>query len=201
MRLILASGSERRRQLMDMCGYDYEIIVSSADENIEQCEPRKYVETLALKKAGDVFERVKAENEAAGKNEKTAVIGSDTVVVLDGKIIGKPKDKKDAARIISTISGRTHKVYTGLAVITDDNVQLDCSITGVKVKKMTDEEITKYVDTGESLDKAGAYGLQGPFGMFVESIEGNYFTIIGMPLPMLYAMLKNIGITPNMHRV
>ena len=201
MRLILASGSERRRQLMDMCGYDYEIIVSRADENIEPCEPEKYVEKLALRKAGEVFERVKAENKAAGKNEKAAVIGSDTVVVLDGKIIGKPKDSADAKRIISMISGKTHKVYTGLAVITDDNVQLDCSITRVNVRKMTDDEIARYVETGESLDKAGAYGLQGPFGMFVDSIEGNYFTIIGMPLPMLYTMLKNIGIMPDMHRV
>lgn len=207
MRLILASGSERRRQLMDMCGYDYEIIVSNADESIKISDPKVYVETLAERKASEVFNRLKAENKAESENKtgaearKTAVIGSDTVVELDGEIIGKPKNREDAIRIISMLSGRTHTVYTGLAVITEENEQLDCAVTCVTVKKMTDKEIENYVDTGEPFDKAGAYGIQGPFGLFVESVEGNYFTIIGLPLPLLYDMLKNIGITPNMRRV
>lgn len=186
---------------MDFCGYDYEIIVSSADEMIDEREPKIYVETLAERKAREVFGRVKAESKTSGKMKETAVIGADTVVELDGKIIGKPKNRADAIRIISLLSGRAHNVYTGLAVITEGGVQLDCSITRVNVKKLTDDEIVSYVDTGEPFDKAGAYGIQGPFGMFVENIEGNYFTIIGLPLPMLYTMLKNIGIMPNMHRV
>ena len=225
MKLVLASGSQRRRELLTMCGYDYEIIVSNADETIDESDPENFVRALSFRKAKDVFDRLSA----AGRRN-FAVIGSDTVVAFqkDGEtkpvIIGKPKDAEDAVRILSMLSGKTHRVFTGVSVIadiTDENaaaqcsirkkeeiqtecsirekaeIQTECSITEVTFETLSPDEITDYVNSGDPLDKAGSYGIQGPFGMFVREIRGNYFTVIGMPIPVLYKMLKKIGILPH----
>ena len=226
MKLVLASGSQRRRELLTMCGYDYEIIVSNADETIDASDPESFVRALSLRKAKEVFDRLFA----AGRRN-FAVIGSDTVVAFqkDGEtkpvIIGKPKDAKDAVRTLSMLSGKTHRVFTGVSVIadiSDENadaaqcsirnreeiqtgcsiqekaeVQTECSITEVTFETLSPDEIADYVNSGDPLDKAGSYGIQGPFGMFVREIRGNYFTVIGMPIPVLYKMLKKIGILPH----
>ena len=196
-----------------MCGYDYEIIVSNADEMIDENDPESFVRALSFRKAKEVFDRLFA----VGRRD-FAVIGSDTVVAFqkDGEtkpvIIGKPKDAKDAVRILSMLSGKTHRVFTGVSVIadiTDENaaaqcsirkkeeIQTECSITEVTFETLSPDEITDYVNSGDPLDKAGSYGIQGPFGMFVREIRGNYFTVIGMPIPVLYKMLKKIGILPH----
>ena len=225
MKLVLASGSQRRRELLTMCGYDYEIIVSNADETIDENDPESFVRALSLRKAKEVFDRLSA----AGRRD-FAVIGSDTVVAFqkDGEtkpvIIGKPKDAEDAVRILSMLSGKTHRVFTGVSVIADipdenaaaqcsirkkaeiqtecsirekAEIQTECSITEVTFETLSPDEITDYVHSGDPLDKAGSYGIQGPFGMFVREIRGNYFTVIGMPIPVLYKMLKKIGILPH----
>ena len=225
MKLVLASGSQRRRELLTMCGYDYEIIVSNADETIDENDPESFVRALSFRKAKDVFDRLFA----AGRRG-FAVIGSDTVVAFqkDGGtkpvIIGKPKDAKDAVRILSMLSGKTHRVFTGVSVIADipdenaaaqcsirekaeiqtecsirekAEIQTECSITEVTFETLSPDEIADYVNSGDPLDKAGSYGIQGPFGMFVREIRGNYFTVIGMPIPVLYKMLKKIGILPH----
>lgn len=213
MKLVLASGSQRRRELLTMCGYDYEIIVSNADETIDENDPESFVRALSFRKAKEVFDRLFA----AGRRD-FAVIGSDTVVAFQKEggtkpvIIGKPKDAKDAVRILSMLSGKTHRVFTGVSVIadiTDENaaaqcsirkkaeIQTECSITEVTFETLSPDEITDYVNSGDPLDKAGSYGIQGPFGMFVREIRGNYFTVIGMPIPVLYKMLKKIGILPH----
>ena len=225
MKLVLASGSQRRRELLTMCGYDYEIIVSNADETIDESDPESFVRALSFRKAKEVFDRLFA----AGRRD-FAVIGSDTVVAFqkDGEtkpvIIGKPKDAKDAVRILSMLSGKTHRVFTGVSVIADipdenaaaqcsirekaeiqtecsiqekAEIQTECSITEVTFETLSPDEITDYVNSGDPLDKAGSYGIQGPFGMFVREIRGNYFTVIGMPIPVLYKMLKKIGILPH----
>ena len=225
MKLVLASGSQRRRELLTMCGYDYEIIVSNADETIDENDPESFVRALSFRKAKDVFDRLFA----AGRRD-FAVIGSDTVVAFqkDGEtkpvIIGKPKDAKDAVRILSMLSGKTHRVFTGVSVIADipdenaaaqcsirekaeiqtecsiqekAEIQTECSITEVTFETLSPDEITDYVNSGDPLDKAGSYCIQGPFGMFVREIRGNYFTVIGMPIPVLYKMLKKIGILPH----
>lgn len=225
MKLVLASGSQRRRELLTMCGYDYEIIVSNADETIDENDPESFVRALSFRKAKDVFDRLFA----AGRRD-FAVIGSDTVVAFQKEgetkpvIIGKPKDAKDAVRILSMLSGKTHRVFTGVSVIAnipDENaaaqcsirkkeeiktecsirgkaeIQTECSITEVTFETLSPDEITDYVNSGDPLDKAGSYGIQGPFGMFVREIRGNYFTVIGMPIPVLYKMLKKIGILPH----
>ena len=225
MKLVLASGSQRRRELLTMCGYDYEIIVSNADETIDENDPESFVRALSLRKAKEVFDRLSA----AGRRD-FAVIGSDTVVAFqkDGEtkpvIIGKPKDAEDAVRILSMLSGKTHRVFTGVSVIADipdenaaaqcsirkkaeiqtecsiqgkEEIQTECSITEVTFETLSPDEIADYVNSGDPLDKAGSYGIQGPFGMFVREIRGNYFTVIGMPIPVLYKMLKKIGILPH----
>ena len=213
MKLVLASGSQRRRELLTMCGYDYEIIVSNADETIDENDPESFVRALSFRKAKEVFDRLSA----AGRRD-FAVIGSDTVVAFqkDGEtkpvIIGKPKDAEDAVRILSMLSGKTHRVFTGVSVIADipdenaaaqcsirkkAEIQTECSITEVTFETLSPDEITDYVNSGDPLDKAGSYGIQGPFGMFVREIRGNYFTVIGMPIPVLYKMLKKIGILPH----
>ena len=225
MKLVLASGSQRRRELLTMCGYDYEIIVSNADETIDENDPESFVRALSFRKAKEVFDRLFA----AGWRD-FAVIGSDTVVAFqkDGEtkpvIIGKPKDAEDAVRILSMLSGKTHRVFTGVSVIADipdenaaaqcsirekaeiqtecsirekAEIQTECSITEVTFETLSPDEITDYVNSGDPLDKAGSYGIQGPFGMFVREIRGNYFTVIGMPIPVLYKMLKKIGILPH----
>ena len=225
MKLVLASGSQRRRELLTMCGYDYEIIVSNADETIDESDPENFVRALSFRKAKEVFDRLFA----AGRRD-FAVIGSDTVVAFqkDGEtkpvIIGKPKDAEDAVRILSMLSGKTHRVFTGVSVIadiSDENaaaqcsirekaeiqtecsirkkaeIQTECSITEVTFETLSPDEIADYVNSGDPLDKAGSYGIQGPFGMFVREIRGNYFTVIGMPIPVLYKMLKKIGILPH----
>ena len=225
MKLVLASGSQRRRELLTMCGYDYEIIVSNADETIDENDPESFVRALSFRKAKDVFDRLFA----AGRRD-FAVIGSDTVVAFQKEggtkpvIIGKPKDAEDAVRILSMLSGKTHRVFTGVSVIADipdenaaaqcsirekaeiqtecsirekAEIQTECSITEVTFETLSTDEITDYVNSGDPLDKAGSYGIQGPFGMFVREIRGNYFTVIGMPIPVLYKMLKKIGILPH----
>ncbi len=213
MKLVLASGSQRRRELLTMCGYDYEIIVSNADETIDENDPESFVRALSFRKAKDVFDRLFA----AGRRD-FAVIGSDTVVAFQKEgeakpvIIGKPKDAEDAVRILSMLSGKTHRVFTGVSVIADipdenaaaqcsiqekAEIQTECSITEVTFETLSPNEITDYVNSGDPLDKAGSYGIQGPFGMFVREIRGNYFTVIGMPIPVLYKMLKKIGILPH----
>ena len=249
MKLVLASGSQRRRELLTMCGYDYEIIVSNADETIDENDPESFVRALSFRKAKEVFDRLFA----VGRRD-FAVIGSDTVVAFqkDGEtkpvIIGKPKDAEDAVRVLSMLSGKTHRVFTGVSVIADipdenaaaqcsirkkeeiqtecsiqekeeiqtecsiqgkaeiqtecsirekAEIQTECSITEVTFETLSPDEITDYVNSGDPLDKAGSYGIQGPFGMFVREIRGNYFTVIGMPIPVLYKMLKKIGILPH----
>lgn len=225
MKLVLASGSQRRRELLTMCGYDYEIIVSNADETIDENDPESFVRALSFRKAKEVFDRLSA----AGRRN-FAVIGSDTVVAFQKEgetkpvIIGKPKDAEDAVRILSMLSGKTHRVFTGVSVIADipdenaaaqcsirkkeeiqtecsiqekEKIQTECSITEVTFETLSPDEITDYVNSGDPLDKAGSYGIQGPFGMFVREIRGNYFTVIGMPIPVLYKMLKKIGILPH----
>lgn len=225
MKLVLASGSQRRRELLTMCGYDYEIIVSNADETIDENDPESFVRALSIRKAKEVFDRLSA----AGRRN-FAVIGSDTVVAFQKEgetkpvIIGKPKDAEDAVSILSMLSGKTHRVFTGVSVIADipdenaaaqcsirekaeiqtecsirkkEEIQTECSITEVTFETLSPDEITDYVNSGDPLDKAGSYGIQGPFGMFVREIRGNYFTVIGMPIPVLYKMLKKIGILPH----
>lgn len=187
MELILASQSPRRRELFDLIGLPFTVLVSEADEDIPLEEPGAYVEKLALRKADAVF----------AQHPESCVVGADTIVWLDGAIIGKPKDEADAYRILRLLSGRTHTVYTGLAILAPGSKEALHDATRVTFASLSDAEIWAYIHSGEPLDKAGAYGVQGKGAIFVEKVEGCYFTVIGLPVPRLYRALAKLGIRPE----
>ncbi len=186
-RIILASASPRRRELLQQIGLKFEVIPSRAEEKITKVLPNEVVEELALQKAQDVAAAV----------EEGVVIGADTIVWHDGHIMGKPKDREHARRMLREIQDSTHSVFTGVAVLVKDRAggtDLDCHVfsceTKVRVYPMTEAETEEYLDTGEPMDKAGAYGIQGAFAAWVESIEGDYNNVVGLPISALYQILK-----------
>ena len=188
MKYILASASPRRRELLKMVVPEFEVIVSDVEEKLEkELTPEEQVVKFSQIKARDVFNKT---------NGNRIVIGSDTIVEKDGKIYGKPKDKEDAKNMIKelTANDRIHRVMTAVCVIKEENgivkEESICDIAKVYLKYMTDEEIEKWIDTGKAMDKAGAYGIQEEFGVFVEKIDGNYTTIVGLPVHRVYDMIK-----------
>lgn len=188
-RLILASGSPRRKELLKEIFDDFEVIVSDADENIEKKSPEILVVELAKIKALSVYEDIKE-----SLTGPYVIIGSDTVVELDGKILGKPKNKEEARLMIESISGRSHFVHTGVCLIMEDGPHSFHETSKVNVVKLSDKEIEAYISSNEPYDKAGAYGIQGIFGKYVAGIEGNYDNIVGLPVARLYQELKNLGV-------
>ena len=182
-RIILASKSPRRKELLSMIGLEYEVIPSEVDEDASETEPSLMVEQLARQKAESVKEG----------RDGCIVIGSDTIVCLDGEIIGKPRDESDAFGILKRLQGKTHTVYTGLCIISDDQKIVCHDAARVTFAEMSDGEILDYIRTGEPMDKAGAYGIQGVGGVFVKHIEGSYFTVIGLPIHLLYENLGKLG--------
>lgn len=188
MRVILASGSPRRKELMDMLGIDYDIIVSNADETLE--------EGLALEEQSKKLGYIKAKAVFDETSGDRIVIGSDTMVVKDGKIYGKPKDKQDAINMLNELKNNKHQVFTSLAILVQKGEEykeyIDCDTTEVYFSDMTEAEIEKWVDSGEAYDKAGAYGVQSSkFAVFIDKINGNYATIVGLPIHKVYNVLKN----------
>jgi septum formation protein len=203
VRVILASASPRRKELLAKLGVPFEVIVSDTDENIECANPCSLVRELALLKARDVFEKVSgcssdcpSETVARAGNESSLlVIGADTVVDLGGTVLGKPKDKADAERMLRGLSGNAHQVHTGIAVIVRDASGTvtefsDTETSTVHVDTLTDEEISSYIATGEPFDKAGSYAIQGDFAPYISSIEGDYYNIVGLPIHKLYSIIK-----------
>ena len=185
---ILASASPRRRELLEQIGLKFRIFVTNADESkIDKNLPvNLYVEELAMAKAA-----------AAAKvlnNEKDAIIiAADTVVYFNNKIMGKPKDEKEAFDMIESLSGNMHEVFTGICVmrISDGFSTAGCERTEVYFNELSPEKIQRYIDTGEPMDKAGAYGIQGVGALLVEKIIGDYFNVVGLPLSKLSKILEN----------
>lgn len=172
-KIILASASPRRKELLETAGAEFEIIVADVDETVpEGTKPEDAAVMTAEKKAVAV-----AEN-----HKDSIVIGADTIVVADGRILGKPADKADACRMLSMLSGVEHKVITGVCLARGDKKITFAQVSKVKFYDLTDEEINAYVETGEPMDKAGAYGIQGKGCVLVEKIEGDYFNIVGLPV-------------------
>ena len=179
MKWILASASPRRRELLTQVGLEFEVMVSDADENIEESlSPDELVKRLSLIKAA----AVKEELSAKGADGDSAVIGADTVVFHNGEILGKPKDEEDAFRMLKSLSGDTHSVYTGVTVLLGDETITFANETKVVFDTISDEEIKRYIASKEPMDKAGAYGIQGLGGAFVTSIEGEYANVVGFPI-------------------
>ena len=196
IRIILASASPRRRELLSRVGIDFEIITSNIEEMTTEYEPDKVVKELSYIKAEDVLKEVIKKNKYSGERAMI-VIGADTVVSNDGHIMGKPKSDTEAFDMIHSIQGGTHQVYTGVTIIlyyletkkTRSKSFAEC--TNVTVFPMTDSEISNYISTGDCMDKAGAYGIQGAFGVFVEKIDGDYNNVVGLPIARLYQEIKN----------
>ena len=179
MKWILASASPRRRELLTQVGLTFEVMVSDADENIEESlSPDELVKRLSLIKAA----AVKEELTAKGADGDSAVIGADTVVFHKGEILGKPKDEEDAFRMLKSLSGDTHSVYTGVTILLGDETITFANETKVVFDTISDEEIKRYIASKEPMDKAGAYGIQGLGGAFVTSIEGEYANVVGFPI-------------------
>ena len=196
--IILGSASPRRRELLAQIGADFEVRVSNKEEVYHSNVPEEIVKELALMKAENVAEELAEEN-PAGAVKSTVVIGADTIVVLDGKILGKPADEADAVRILSSLRGRRHDVYTGVAVLDyDENGEKRVYNypvgTAVYVNEMTEEEIRAYVETKDPLDKAGAYGIQGRFAAHIDRIEGDYYNVVGLPVSRVYRTLRELGV-------
>lgn len=190
--MILASASPRRRELLSRIGLAFTVKPACGEERGRGASAWEQVEELALQKAEEIAEE-------AGEN--VIVIGADTLVFLDGKPMGKPQDEKEAARMLSALQGRTHQVYTGVALIWSRGGEQrrrsfhEC--TDVTVYPMTQEEILAYIRTGEPMDKAGAYGIQGLFARHIQKIDGDYNNVVGLPVGRLYQEMKAEGIWIN----
>ena len=192
MRIILASKSPRRREILTTVGLDFEIITSEADESSDEQNPEKRVEILAERKGRAVEELLTEHGESLCD---TLIIASDTLVHMDGRVLGKPIDRDNAREMLSSLSGREHYVSSGVYLSYEGVGIASHSTTAVRFADMTDTEIEKYLDTDEPYDKAGSYGIQGIASLFIEGIEGDYFNVVGLPIRLLYTMAdKTFGI-------
>jgi septum formation protein len=197
-RLILASASPRRRELLAQAGFEFEVCPAHIPEEPRPGEdPIAYVTRLARQKAGAVMQGLSTRDQAAcgGANRfempgEIVVLGADTTVTLDGHILEKPRDNDDASRMLRMLSGRTHRVITGVAVVDVRGADVAAEVTAVRFVTLSDEEIAAYVATGEPMDKAGAYGIQGRAAQWIPRIEGCYFNVVGLPLALVSSMLE-----------
>lgn len=188
--IILASASPRRTELLKQAGFTFTVIPSSIEEQRTETSPDKLAEDLAFQKAEDVYQSVK--QDYTGKD--FMVIGADTIVYYDGEVLGKPADEQEAFDMLKMLSDRTHQVYTGLAIILrkadEKQIYLMHERTDVTFYPISDHELKDYIATGDPLDKAGAYGIQGPFAVHVKKINGDYNNVVGLPIARLYQSLQ-----------
>lgn len=186
MKLILASASPRRKELLGKIGLKFEIIPAKGEEVVTKKLPWEVVEELSFQKAKEIADM---------QTEECIVIGSDTIVAKEEKIMGKPKDEADAYEMLSEIAGNVHQVYTGVTLIRtgkEPKVITFAEKTDVHLYPMSDEEIYAYIATKDSMDKAGAYGIQGDFAIHVKGIEGDYYNVVGLPIGKVYQELKQL---------
>ncbi|MBQ8510093.1 MAG: septum formation inhibitor Maf [Clostridia bacterium] len=188
-KLILASNSPRRRELLAMIGANFTVLTADCDEYVKKgTPPDQMVQELALRKANAAAALLTAENNPFPIG--TVIIGADTVVCDRGRILGKPRDEADAVETLLSLSGHSHKVYTGIAAVGCDKILTDAVCTTVRFSRLTRDEAERYVATGEPMDKAGAYGIQGIGGIFVTGIDGDYYNVVGLPIARLRIMLS-----------
>lgn len=197
--IILASASPRRSELLRQAGLTFSVIPSQGEEVITSTHPAEVVEELSLQKAQEVADRILKDDEGilSANSGPVVVIGADTVVAADHRILGKPADRREAREMISLLQGSIHQVYTGVTLIvacpgTDLRTRTFHECTDVDVYPMTDEEIEDYISTPEPYDKAGAYGIQGSFGIYIKGIHGCYYNVVGLPIARLIHELKDI---------
>ena len=189
MRIILASKSPRRKELMDLLNVNYEVIVSDADENLEDgLSMEEQSKSLAFVKAKAVFDKTDGDR---------IIIGADTLVYKGSCKLGKPRTAENAIKMLNELKNSTHKVCTGIAVLVQKgdiySEIVDCSTTSIHIKDMTDLEIQQWIDTGKAFDKAGAYAIQEEFAKFIDKIDGNYSSVVGLPIDMVYDAIKKFN--------
>jgi septum formation protein len=200
--IILASQSPRRKELLEQIGLEFEICPAKGEEIITKTIPEEVVMELSKQKAEEVAAMVSIyaqEHKDITTPSDILVIGADTVVAYDGKILGKPVDEADAKRMLTMLSGNTHSVFTGVTLVLIDKSGRAGELvfyekTDVKMHEMTELEIDRYIATGEPMDKAGSYGIQGKCAIYIEKIEGDYNNVVGLPIARIYQELKKIGI-------
>ena len=194
--IVLASASPRRSELLRQAGMEFVVIPSRGEEVITSTHPAEVVEELSLQKAQEVADRI-----MSGKEEQVSdfsvVIGADTVVAADHKILGKPADHEDARKMITMLQGNIHQVYTGVTLIVKDekgniHTRTFSECTDVDVCEMSEDEVEEYISTKEPYDKAGAYGIQGSFGVYIRGIRGCYYNVVGLPISRLCHELKDM---------
>jgi septum formation protein len=184
-KVVLASSSPRRRELLNLIGIAHEVRPANLDESMRPREtPRRHAERLARDKASAV----------AMRNADLITIAADTIVVINRKVLGKPVDKEDAARMLAMLSGREHTVITAVAVSRGKKLRSAIEEVKVKFRRLREEEIEAYIATGEPMDKAGAYGIQGFGATIVERVEGDYFAVMGLPLVRLIGLMREVGV-------
>lgn len=182
--LVLASQSPRRRELLERAGLSFIVRTADVDESVQPGEaPQQYVRRLAARKAM-----------AVAREADDCVLAADTTVVLGDEILAKPVDEADAVRMVTALAGRSHEVMTGICLRFRQDLFIDAAVTRVHVVPMSSGEIAAYVATGEPMDKAGAYGIQGVFSRYVTSIEGCYFNVVGLPVSLVYRYLGKLGL-------
>ena len=185
-KIILASGSPRRKELLTQIGVRFEVQKAEGEEIITSSVPTEVVKELSLQKAQEV----------AAKYDGDIVIGADTVVAAEGQILGKPRDKEDAMRMLRILQGKEHEVITGVAVLLKEQQKVInfAEVTKVHVFPMTEAQMEAYVESGEPMDKAGSYGIQGKFAAYVSGIEGDYNNVVGLPIGRLYQEVLAAGV-------
>ncbi len=204
IQIILASASPRRRELLEQIGLTFEVCPAKGEEIITKSAPEEAVQELARAKAREVASMVRQYGVRHGElvtPQDMIVIGADTVVAADGQILGKPGDEEDAFGMLSLLSGRSHAVYTGVALVFLDQSgrageHVFYEKTIVSMREMSEKEIRRYIATGEPMDKAGAYGIQGKCAIYIDKIDGDYNNVVGLPVAALYRELKKLGIDP-----
>ena len=190
-RLVLASGSPRRKELLEQMNLNFDIIVSRFEEHLSlSVPPSELVKQLATGKANEVFMSV----------PDAVVIGADTVVTLDHDVLGKPESREHARQMLNALSGRTHIVYSGVAILSNEEKITFYEATEVSFWELTDQDIENYLDTGEPYDKAGGYGIQGFGAAFVKRIHGDYYSVVGLPISRTLRELAAFGIVPEIQR-
>ena len=191
-KIVLASASPRRKELLSRTGMTYCVVVSTGEENPGTTDPVEAVKRLSRQKAFCVAEILKEDP------VPMLIIGADTVVAFEGKILGKPVDKEDAFRTLRSLQGKRHQVYTGVTLLRKRNNIWEpftfCEKTEVEFYPVSENEIREYIETGEPMDKAGSYGIQGTFGIYVKGIAGDYNNVVGLPVGRLVYELKRLGI-------
>lgn len=187
--IILASASPRRKEILGTLGVEFEVVVADADERSVERDPRRYAEQISARKGLAVLEKLRAQGRDISE---VAIISADTVVCRDGEILGKPRDEAEAYEMISSLSGREHEVVTGVSVTVAAGVSSASALTRVRVAEIPKSEIEKYVASKDPMDKAGAYGIQGSFSMWVEGIDGCYFNVVGLPVNTLARLYYDV---------